>query len=294
MTASSGPAGLRSRVELATLFYEFPCDGVAVVTLNRPGSGNAVVPESAADLDAALDDLEADTSVRAVVLTGAGTVFCAGADLDLLQHHLDHVVEVTEEPLNARVLFPVVHRLAGSRLPVIAAINGGATAGGLDLALACDLRIASTRAKLGETYVRIGLTPGTGGTWFLPRLVGSGMAAELALTGDIVDAPRALEIGLVNRVVEPEELLPAAVALAATIASRPRHAVEATKNALRQSWSHDLVSSTTAGFWAVSALFRTADLREGVAAAREKRTPRFNRPAAGGPAPDDHDGRSDR
>jgi enoyl-CoA hydratase len=275
---------VRNKVVLDTVHYDFPADGVAVLTLNRPESGNAVVPETAADLRTALDDLEADVTVRALVLTGAGKVFCAGADLDLMQHYLDHELATAEEPLNARVLFPIVHRIAASRLPVVAAINGGATAGGLDLALACDLRIASSRAKLGETYIRLGLTPATGGTWFLPRLVGSAMAAELALTGDIVDAARALEIGLVNRVVSPEELLPAAIELAGRIAARPRHAVEATKNALRQSWSHDLVSSTTAGFWAVSALFRTADLREGVAAVREKREPQFNRldqPATG-------------
>ena len=268
---------MRDRVVLETLYYDFPADGVALITLNRPESGNAVVPETARDLGTALDDLEQDTRVRAAVLTGAGKVFCAGADLIALQAYLDEELETREEPLNARVLFPIVHRLAGSRLPFVAAVNGAATAGGLDIALACDLRLASSRARLGETYVRLGLTAATGGSWFLPRLVGSGTAAQLALTGDLVDAATAASIGLVNEVVEPEDLLPAALALAGRIALRPRHAVEATKNALRQSWSHDLVSATTAGFWAVSALFRNADLREGVAAALEKREPRFNR-----------------
>src|SRR6202021_3232995 len=138
-----------------------------------------------------------------------------------------------QKPHNAPVLWPVTQRLATCRMPVVAAINGGATAGGLDLALACDLRLASERARLGETYVSLGLAPGNGGSWFLPRLVGSGMAAELALTGDIVSAARALEIGLVNRVVAPDALLPEAIGLAQKIASRPRRAVEATKQALR-------------------------------------------------------------
>jgi Enoyl-CoA hydratase/carnithine racemase len=189
----------RDRVELETVFYDFPAEGVAVLTLNRPEFANGVVPELARD-------------VRAV-RTGAGRQFCAGADLHAMQTYLDERLRIEQEPLNARVLFPITQRLGTSRLPVVAAINGGATAGGLDLALACDIRIASSRAKLGETYVKIGLAPGNGGTWFLPRLVGSGIAAELALTGDVVDAARALEIGLVNRVVEPEDLLDAAVAL---------------------------------------------------------------------------------
>lgn len=269
---------MREQVDLGTLFYTFPADGVAVITLNRPDAANGVVPETALDLRSALDDLEADQRIGALVLTGAGKHFCAGADLNLMQRYLREEYPHTREPLNVRVLFPVIHRLAASRLPVIAAINGAATAGGLDLSLACDIRIASTRARMGESYIKLGLTPATGGTWFLPRLVGSGMAAELALTGEIIGAARALEIGLVNRVVEPEDLLDEAVALAATIAGRPRKAVEATKNALRGTWSQDLVSSTTAGFWAVSALFATDDLREGVDATLEKRAPMFNRP----------------
>jgi enoyl-CoA hydratase/carnithine racemase len=166
--------------------------------------------------------------------------------------------------------------LVGCRLPVIAAINGGATAGGLDLALACDMRIASTRAKMGETYIKLGLNPGNGGTYFLPRLVGSGLAAELAFTGDLIDAQRALEIGLVNRVVEPDALLTETTALAARIAAYPRLALEATKQQLRQSWHLDLISAMNLSFWGVATMSHTEDLKEGIAAAREKRPPRFN------------------
>jgi enoyl-CoA hydratase len=196
-----------------------------------------------------------------------------------MQAYLRDVQPVTHEPFNARVLYPVTQRIAASRLPIVAAINGGATAGGLDFAMACDIRIASTRAKLGETYVKLGLPPGNGGAYFLPRLVGSGMAAELFLTGDVVDAARALEIGLVNRVVEPEQLIDEAVALAAKIATRPWRAVEATKQALRASWGQDLQTAITSGYWAVAALQYSDDIREGVAAAIEKRAPRYNRPA---------------
>jgi enoyl-CoA hydratase len=267
----SGPS-----LELDTVLVERVAPAVALVTLNRPERGNGVVPELASDLMAALDDLEPDRSVRAIVLTGAGRQFSAGADLVAMKEYLDHRLAVEQEPYNARVLFPVTQRIVASRLPFVAAINGGATAGGLDLALACDLRIASTRAKLGETYINLGLTPGNGGTYFLPRLVGSGMAAELALTGDVVDAARALEIGLVNRVVEPDALLDESVALAARIADKPWRAVEATKQALRASWQLDLAASMNASFWAVAALHHTDDLKEGVNAFLEKRPPQFN------------------
>lgn len=260
-----------------TIILERPADGVALLTLNRPHRGNGVVPELIADLLHAFNALEADFSVRVLVITGAGKQFCAGADLVEFKRYLDEDHASAQEPYNARILHPITQKLASCRLPVIAAINGGATAGGLDFALACDIRIASTAAKLGETYIKLGLAPGNGGSYFLPRLVGSGLAAELALTGDIVDAQRALEIGLVNRVVEPEALIETAVALAARIAERPRLAIEATKQQLRQSWHMDLQGVMNASFWAVAALTYSDDLREGVNAGLEKRAPRYNR-----------------
>jgi enoyl-CoA hydratase/carnithine racemase len=259
-----------------TIILERPADGVAMITLNRPDRGNGVVPELAADLLHALNVLDADFSVRVLVVTGAGKQFCAGADLVEFKRYLEEDHARTQEPYNARVLFPVTQRLVSCRLPIIAAINGGATAGGLDFALACDIRIASTAAKLGETYIKLGLNPGNGGTYFLPRLVGSGMAAEMALTGDLMDAARALEIGLVNRVVEPEALIETAVDLASRIASRPRLAIEATKHQLRQSWHTDLQTAMNMSFWGVATMTYSDDLREGISAALEKREPRYN------------------
>ena len=264
-------------MDYETIIVERPADGVALITLNRPDRGNGVVPEMAADLIHALNALDADNSVHCVVLRGAGPHFCAGADLVEFKRYLAEDHARTQEPYNARVLFPVTQRLVSTRLPVIAAINGGATAGGLDFALACDIRIASTKAKLGETYIKLGLNPGNGGTYFLPRLIGSGLAAEMALTGDLFDAQRSLEVGLVNSVVEPDDLLPAAIALAARIAERPRLAIEATKQQLRQSWHMDLQGSMNASFWGVAAMTYSDDLREGVNAALEKRKPKFNR-----------------
>jgi enoyl-CoA hydratase len=264
------------RTDAQTLFHEHVADGVVVLTLNRPDRGNGVVPELARDLVAALDLLEADPAVRCLVVTGAGRQFSAGADLKAMRDYLDHELPVTGEPYNARVVFPVIQRLVASRLPIIAAVNGGATAGGLDLALACDIRIASTTAKLGETYINLGLPPGNGGTWFLPRLLGSGMAAELVLTGDVIDATRALEIGLVNRVVEADELLPAAIALASRIAAKPRRAVEAAKQSLRSTWQVDLATTLATNYWAAAALHPGADVSEGVNAFLEKRPPTYN------------------
>jgi enoyl-CoA hydratase/carnithine racemase len=260
-----------------TILLDRPADGVALITFNRPDRGNGVVPEMAADLIHALNALEADIDVRILILTGAGKQFCAGADLVEFADYLANIQAQTQEPYNARVLWPVTQRLVTSRLPVIAAINGGATAGGLDLALACDIRLASESAKVGETYIKLGLNPGNGGTYFLPRLVGSGMAAEMALTGDLYDAQQALDMGLVNRVVPAEALLSEAIELAARIAQRPRLAIEATKQQLRQSWHMDLVGSMNASFWGVAALSYSDDLREGVAAALEKRTPVYNK-----------------
>jgi len=267
-----------ARVELETVYFESVADGVVMLTLNRPEHGNGVVPEMARDLLAALIQLEQDQAVRVLVLTGAGRQFCAGADLGAFQRYLTERHAAEQEPYNARVLWPVTQRITSCRMPMIAAINGGATAGGLDLALACDIRIASAQAKMGETYIRLGLNPGNGGAYFLPRLVGSGLAAELALTGDIIDAERALQIGLVNRVVAPEALTEAAVELAARIATYPRLALEATKQQLRHSWQTDLAGAMSASFWAVAALHYSQDLREGVAAAKEKRPPKFNVP----------------
>ena len=261
-----------------TVRYERRDAGVAVVTLDRPERGNGVVPELTRDFLAAMDVLEPDFAVRAIVLTGAGRQFCAGADLVEMARYLDERLRVEQEPYNSRVLAPVVQRIVSSRLPVIAALNGAATAGGLDLAMACDIRFASEHAKLGETYVALGLTSGGGGSWFLPRLVGSGMAAELALTGDLVDARRALEIGLVNRVCAPEALMGEAIALAERIASRPRRGVEATKQALRMAWQIDLAGMLSASFWTAAALQYTDDVAEGVNAALQKRPPRYNRP----------------
>lgn len=271
---------MTDRTDLETVFYERRGGGVAQITLNRPDHANGVVPELARDLGLSLDELEADLSIRTLILTGAGRQFCAGADLAAMKAYLAERLRVDQEPYNARVLFPVTQRIVACRMPIIAAINGAAVGGGLDLALACDLRVASRTAKLGETYVNVGLAPANGGSWFLPRLIGTGMAAELAFTGELIGGERALEIGLVNRVVEPDELADEAMALAARIAGKPRRALEATKQALRTSWQTDLAGAMIASFWTTAALQYTDDVTEAIDAAIDRRPPRFNRDQA--------------
>ena len=258
--------------EFETIEVDEVKPGIVVVTLNRPDKGNGVVPELARDLMAVLNGIDEDFSVRVLVLTGAGKVFSAGADLVALNDYLANELATRQEPFNARVLYPVTQKIVASRVPIIAAVNGAATAGGLDLAMACDLRVASTKARFGETYVKIGLAPGNGGAWFLPRLVGSGRAAELVLTGDLISAEEALQMGLVNRVVEPDELLPAALSIAERIAANPWRAVEAAKQALRASWQQDLAGALNFGYWTAGALHWTSDFQERVAGFVERKS----------------------
>ncbi len=265
-------------LELETTILESPADGVARLTLNRPKQGNAVVPELVRDLMTCFDRIDTDSDIRVLVMTGAGRNFCAGADLSGMRDYIKNDLHRQEEPYNARILHPVTLRLAGLNLPTIAAVNGAATAGGFDLSLACDMRIAGQSTRFGETYINLGLAPGNGGAWFLPRLVGSAIAAELAFTGDLIDADRALELRIVNRIVDDGMLLGETLALASRIAAKPRKALMATKQLLRGSWQNDLQGALNMSYWTTHTLQYSADFREGVDAAMEKRTPKYNRP----------------
>lgn len=262
------------------LLLSYPADGVALVTLNRPAHGNAVVPELVSAFLQSLDAIDANRDIRVLVVTGAGKQFCAGADLKEFQAYLNEQLRANEEPYNARILHPLTERLAALRVPTIAAVNGAATAGGLDLALACDMRIGGRSARFGETYIKLGLAPGNGGAYFLPRLIGSGMAAQLAFTGDLIDAGRALDIGLINEVVDDQALMDHVCALATRIAKNPRKALEATKHLLRTSWHTDLRGSLSTSYWMTSTLQYSRDVGEGVDAAIEKRTPQYNKTRA--------------
>lgn len=207
-------------------------DGVATLTVDRPEARNALDRETRDDLITALDNLEADGSnARVVVITGSeeSGAFVSGADLNELR-----VRSVDEQ--RAEMVFPRVYeRVATCRWPTVARVNGYALGGGCELALACDIRIASTEARLGQPEITLGMIPGGGGTQRLPRLVGPGRAAELALTGETVGGERAATIGLVLDAVPPTELDDRVAALTDRIADHAPAAVEATVDALRAS-----------------------------------------------------------
>lgn len=217
--------------------------GVVTLTLNDPDTRNAIsgLPMIEALL-AALAEAEADPAVRAIVLTGAGPAFSSGGNLKAMgpgQGLVDDVPARTRQNYRAGIQrLPLAFE--AMELPVIAAVNGPAIGAGCDLALMCDIRIAGRAARFAESFVRIGIVPGDGGAWLLPRVVGFAKACEMALTGDVVDAAEAERIGLVSRVVADADLLAEAQAVARRVASNPPHAVRMTRRLLRQAQGQSL------------------------------------------------------
>ncbi len=242
---------------------------IATVTLNRPEALNAFDQQALSDLLRSFRMLGADQSIRAIVLTGAGErAFAAGADIRAMA-----TLNVSAARAFGALGQAVTRAIETVPQPVVAAVNGYAFGGGCEVALACDIRLAATKAVFAQPEVSLGIPPGWGGTQRLPRLVGAGVAAELILTGRRVDAADAFRIGLVNSVHEPDELLPAAMALAGTIAANSRRAVAAAKQALTVAWGLDLTGGLLTELDAFAASFGTDDQREGMAAFLEKREP---------------------
>jgi 2-(1,2-epoxy-1,2-dihydrophenyl)acetyl-CoA isomerase len=246
---------------------------VGRLTLNRPEKLNAFAGRMRDEIFDALAELDAP-DVRVVVVTGAGRGFCSGADVRYLAELLDAGDTASFEKL-LDAGRRVVTKIREMAVPVVASINGPAAGGGLNLALACDLRIASDRATFGQTFSRIGLAPDWGGLHFLPRLVGEAKAIELMMTGEIVGADDALRIGLVNRVVPHDTLAAETEKLADLLASRPPASLRTIKRGVYESGGWSL--SDALDFETTSQLecFATDDAREGVAAFFEKRAPRF-------------------
>lgn len=241
---------------------------VAVVTLDHPPA-NTLDSVAIAELGDVLEDLETDAATKGVVLTGAGRFFAAGADIK------EFVGKVPEEgEAMARAGQRLMDRIEAFPKPVIAAINGAALGGGLELAMACHIRIAADMAKLGLPEINLGLIPGFGGTQRLPRLIGRGKATELILTGEMIPAEEALRLGLVNRVVPLERLMAEALALAERIAAK-----SAVTTALALEALQGVEAPLTEGLDREARLFgrafATEDSREGVQAFLEKRPPRF-------------------
>ena len=253
-----------------TLIYEKK-DNIGVLTINRPEKLNAISDELTVELDKFLDDVENDEELRVLVITGAGEkAFVAGADIKELESR-DALVGRRV----SRKRQTIFSRIENLPIPVIAAVNGYALGGGLELALACSIRLCSDRAQFGAPEVKLGIIPGDGGTQRLPRLVGLGRAMEMVLTGDFIDAQEAYRIGLVNHVISNDELMEKAMDLAQKIAKRPPLAVRYAKEAVNRSQEGD----TTSGYALESCLHAltctTEDKKEGVKAFLEKRKGKF-------------------
>ena len=245
-------------------------DHVATLTLNRPDNRNSMTPDLLEGLSQALRRAAADAEVRCVVITGRGTSFCAGADFK--SRAADDARPPHERSFAMYAPFLSVLELA---VPTIAALNGHAIGGGLGLAVVCDLRVANREAKYGANFVRLGLHPGMATTYLLPRLMGVPRATELLLTGRLVSGAEAAELGLVNHAVEPEAVLPKALALAGEIASAAPLAVRWTKQSIYRHADWDPVSAARFEAHVQSRSFETEDHREGVKALLEKRPARF-------------------
>lgn len=245
---------------------------IALVSINRPKALNALNSETLKEIDFVIDEIEKDDDIYAVVLTGAGEkAFVAGADITEMKDM------TTVEGRRFGILGNKVFRkLELLEKPVIAAINGFALGGGCELSMACDIRIASDRAKFGQPEVGLGITPGFGGTQRLARLVGLGMAKELIYTAKIIKADEALRIGLVNRVVEGANLLDEAKALANQIASNAPIAVKLCKAAINRGMQCDIDTALMYESEAFGECFSTEDQKEGMTAFTEKREKTFN------------------
>ncbi len=250
--------------------------GIATITLNRPEKLNAVSLAMREDLKRALREVRDDDDIRVLIVTGAGRGFCSGADVGAT---MDTVVRgevkresrtIVHEPIS-----PYVLQLAKLEKPTIAAVNGAAVGVGLSIALACDIRIASENARIGPNWVRYALPPDGGGSYFLPRLVGMAKTLELVFTGDMIGAPEAERIGLVNRVVPADELMKATKELAEKIAKGPPITIELIKRAVYRGLYNDLESQIHFETYVAAIAARTEDHQEGVKAFAERRQPVF-------------------
>lgn len=250
---------------------------LAWLRLNRPAARNAWTPEMIAAFLAHIDALDEDDSVRAVLLTGEGPAFSAGGDLRAMAEHSGMFAggPVALRGRYSRGIQEIPRRLARFDKPLIAVINGPAVGAGLDLACMCDLRFAASTARLGSTFVTLGLVPGDGGAALLARTVGLPHALDLVLTGRLIDADEALRIGLVHAVHPPEELAAAAVARALLIAHNAPLAVRLTKAAAMRSWGLPLDHALELAATYQGVVQNTADHDEGVRALLERRPPRF-------------------
>ena len=248
---------------------------VCLLTLNRPERLNTLTVAVGKEFQSAIGEAR-ERGARAMVLTGAGRAFCAGGDLREMQEiagREGRLEAFFDEPL--RVLNDVILLIRNTPLPFIAAVNGAASGGGCNLALACDLVVAAEGARFNQAFIKIGLSPDCGGTFMLPRLIGWKRAAELMFTGDMVNAEQAWQMGMINSVVPDAELMPNVLALAERLANSPTAAIGQIKRLLEASANNDYGGQLELERKAQIESGQTKDFVEGVAAFLEKRPPRF-------------------
>lgn len=242
-------------------------EGIAIVTVNRPAALNALTVSTLEELEGVVGEIVRNPDIRAAILTGAGTkAFVAGADIAAMRDMTS--TQARALALQAHGIYAAIER---SPKPFIAAVNGYALGGGCELAMACDIRVASETAKFGQPEINIGILPGFGGTQRLPRLVGKGRALELILTGELIDAREALRIGLANRVVAPGDLLDEARKLAGKIAAKGLVALQLCKEAVGNGLEMDISRACAYEAELFAYSFSTADQKEGMGAFLEKR-----------------------
>ena len=248
---------------------------IATITLNRPETLNALTPLMRQSFEAALELAEKDDNVRVIVITGAGKGFCSGGDVKAMNEARKSgkasVLEDRVDPIRDRIVLA----LRDSTKPIIAAVNGAAAGAGMNIALACDIRIASDTAKFGETFAKRGLHPDWGGTYFLPRIVGMAKACELIWSGKMIQASEALELGIVSQLATPEALMTATLEMANSFAAGPPIAIRMAKRAMYRSMDSTLREALEFETYAQNTCSATLDAKEGIAAFVEKREPVF-------------------
>ncbi len=249
-------------------------DGIGILTLNRPEKYNAFTADMLFGLVDALDDFETRDDVQVVILTGAGKGFCSGGDIGGMGEGHEDRPHMTKERIWRQIqAFP--KRVARLEKPLLCAVNGAAVGGGMDLALACDIRIAGQSARFSETYGKIGLAPGGGGGYFLPRIVGKAMALELLWTADFIGADQAKEIGLVNHVYSDDALMTETIKLAKKIAGQPPLSVKLIKRLVDQSLRSDMDTAFDLVSSHIAILRSGPDHKEAIAAFKEKRPGKY-------------------
>ena len=245
-------------------------EDICIVKINNPQAMNALNSTVLSELDCAFSQIESDQTIKVVILTGEGRAFVAGADISQMS-----TMSAAEGKAFGEQGAAVFRKIEQLKVPVIAAVNGFALGGGCELAMACDIRIASAKAKFGQPEVGLGITPGFSGTQRLPRLVGMGVAKELIYTADIIGADEAYRIGLVNKVAEPEALMDQAIEMAKKIASKAPIAVRYSKEAINRGCQVDIDTAIAIEANLFGLCFASEDQKEGMGAFLNKTAPEF-------------------